>query len=84
MINGNDEHAISRQMTELVSAELEYRTIRFALIECENAGVPQNGMVHSFIDRGFLAHQRKRGRGSFWNVEFGKEPPVPSSSGKVA
>ena len=57
MLNGEDEHAISRQITALLDADLEFRTINFARQLCKQAGLPQNAMVHSFINRGFIAHQ---------------------------
>lgn len=57
MLNGDDEHAICKQLTALLDADLEFRTINHSRKLCEDAGVPQNGMVHLFIDRGFVAHQ---------------------------
>ena len=57
MLNGDDYHAISDQIRALLDADLKFRTINFARQLCEEADLPQNGMVHSFIDRGFIAHQ---------------------------
>ncbi len=57
MLNGDDYHAISRQIARMLDADLHFRTIAFARELCREAGVRQNAMVHSFIDQGFFMHQ---------------------------
>jgi hypothetical protein len=57
MLNGQDEHAISTQITALLDADLEFHTIDYSKTLSKESGVPQNSMVHSFVNRGFIAHQ---------------------------
>jgi hypothetical protein len=57
MLNGDDAHAIASQMSALLSRDLEFRTIIHARDLCKGDSLPQNGMVHNFIDLGFFANQ---------------------------
>ena len=57
MLNGDDEHAIHKQLISLLDADIYFRTINYARKLCEETGTPQNGMVHLFINRGFVANQ---------------------------
>jgi len=57
MLDGADDHAISKQITALLSADLEFRTIVRSRELNRHASNPQNGMIHWFIDEGFFAHQ---------------------------
>lgn len=57
MLNGDDEHAISTQIIALLDADLAFRTVNQARFLCEDSQLPQNGMIHQLINRGFIAHQ---------------------------
>lgn len=57
MIGGSDVHAISSQITALLTADVEFRTIVESRGISKAAAVSQCGMVHDFIDKGFVAHQ---------------------------
>jgi hypothetical protein len=46
MLNGDDQHAICQQITGLLSADIEFRTMNGALELSQSAGNPQNGLVH--------------------------------------
>jgi hypothetical protein len=57
MLNGADQHAISAQVTALLSADIEFRTLDHARSLCASEKVGLNGMAHWFINQGFLCHQ---------------------------
>lgn len=57
MLKGEDCHAISKQIIALFSADLDFQTIVFSRGLCKEVSLSQNGIVHDFINCGFVAHQ---------------------------
>jgi len=57
MLNGNDIHAVSAQLTDLLDTELNFRMVLAARDICSASSVPQNGTIHWLIDYGFISHQ---------------------------
>lgn len=57
MFNGDDVHALSRQITGMLETDLEFRAINHLRGLCNDAGLRQNGMIHALIDDGFIARQ---------------------------
>lgn len=46
MLNGEDVHAISDQLRDLLNCDLQFRMILASRQICQRASVGQNGIVH--------------------------------------
>lgn len=60
MLKGNDIHAISNQITKMLTADIEFRTINEAKRINNEKKREQNEIIHSFIINGFVFPQYLR------------------------
>jgi len=57
IVSGDDIHSIAKQIRNLLVIDLEFHTINQSRFLTQDAGVPQNGMIHGLLDLGFVGHQ---------------------------